>query len=47
LIKCLEVEVIKRLLWPLKELEAPFKNGKKTAETAKIASTILELEKSL
>jgi len=28
LILCLEVEVIKRLLWPLNESAAPFKNGK-------------------
>jgi len=29
LILCLEVEVIKRLLWPLNEPAAPFKKGKK------------------
>jgi len=29
LILCQEVDVIKRLLWPLNEPAAPFKNGKK------------------
>jgi len=58
LILCLEVEVIKRLLWPLNEPAAPYKNSKKNQKTAKmannvlqltslIAPTILELEKSL
>jgi len=34
LILHLEVEVIKRLLWPLNEAEAPFKNGKKEQKMA-------------
>jgi len=57
LILCLEIEVIKSLLWPLNEPASPLKNGKnqqKMAETANnglqltsiIATTILELEKS-
>jgi len=38
LILCLEVEVIKRLLWPLNEPEVPFKNGiKKPQKLAKMA----------
>jgi len=48
LIICLGVEVIKRLLWPLKELVAPFKNRKNGLQlTSLIAPTILKLEKSL
>jgi len=55
LILSLEVEVIKRLLWPLNEPEWLFKNGKKQQKIVKnglqikslIAPTILELEKSL
>jgi len=37
LILCIEVEVIKRLLWPLNEPAAPFKNSKKMPKTAKTA----------
>jgi len=56
LILCPEVEVIKRLLRPLKESAALFKIGLKPAKklaknslylTSLIAPTILELEKSL
>jgi len=56
LILCLKVEVIKRPLWPLNELAAPFNNSKKwLAKMMKnslqlmslIAPVILELEKSL
>jgi len=37
LILCLEFEVIKRLLWPLNEQAAPFKNDKKQQKMAKTA----------
>jgi len=35
LILSLEVEVIKRLLWPLNKPEAPFKNGKNSKKWQK------------
>jgi len=48
LIWCLEVEVIKRLLWPLNEPTAPLKTVKNGLQlTSLISSTILELEKYL
>jgi len=34
LLMCLEVEVIKRQLWPLNEPAAPFQNGKKPEKMA-------------
>jgi len=45
LILCLKVEVIKRLLQPLNDPAASFKNG--LIVTSLIAPRILELEKSL